>query len=173
MKTLGGGAFFLAFSILACVGQLGAAQTRGSGPGDAAASDDSGPKNALTLQINAHVLGENQPADTSELVHILVERTMKKFLTVVPAEVRPPLLKQGKVTIEFVVHADGKVTDITLAKPSGDVALDRAAWEAITCSVPYAAFARGVNIPEVKLRFTFLYNEPEVGQTSVFQPVFK
>jgi TonB family protein len=41
-------------------------------------------------------------------------------------------MKQGKVTIEFAIKKNGKVSGMRLVGGSGDVLLDRAAWAGIT-----------------------------------------
>jgi TonB family protein len=75
----------------------------------------------------------------------------------------PPVLKQGKVSIEFVVLKDGKVSGMTLHTSSGDVALDRAAWGSINASDPLPPLPQEFHGERLGLRFNFFYNlEPDV-----------
>lgn len=46
-------------------------------------------------------------------------------------------MKQGKVAIEFAISKEGRVANMCLVAISGDVALDRAAWNGITSSNPF------------------------------------
>jgi TonB family protein len=80
------------------------------------------------------------------------------WLQVIPTAARPPESTPGTVKILAWVHTDGRVTGMTLEQPSGKVALDRAAWAAITGSVPLESFPYGISVQQVKARFTFTYN---------------
>ena len=44
------------------------------------------------------------------------------------------------------------------SRPSGDVALDRAAWGGITASAPFAPLPSEFHGPYLALRFHFYYN---------------
>ena len=59
-----------------------------------------------------------------------------------------------------------------LVGPSGDVALDRAAWGGITASVPFADLPAEFTGPYLALRFNFYYNpkKGEVGGAAAQQP---
>ena len=70
----------------------------------------------------------------------------------------PPLLKQGKLSIEFAILKDGKVSGMTLHTSSGDVALDRAAWASITASNPFPPLPREFPGQVLGLRFYYFYN---------------
>ena len=50
--------------------------------------------------------------------------------------------KQGKVTIQFAILKNGKVTGMKLFANSGDVALDRAAWNGVAASSPLPTLPR-------------------------------
>jgi TonB family protein len=78
------------------------------------------------------------------------------------------------VVIAFVLHRDGKVTDMVLKKSSGDEELDQAAWLSIMRCGPYHVFPLDLKNTELSLQITFVYNgKPEASQTPVFTPVFK
>ncbi len=79
----------------------------------------------------------------------------------IPDEVNPPILKRGVVAVRFKVLPNGQVIDMQLDGRSGDTALDRAAWGAITGS-SYPALPREFHGPYLELRAYFLYNiEPQ------------
>jgi TonB family protein len=85
-------------------------------------------------------------------------QTKDRWMQGLPALARPPASTAGEVKIEAWLHTDGRVTGMVLEQGSGKVALDRAAWAAITGSAPYDAFPYGISVNQVRVRFTFLYN---------------
>jgi len=112
--------------------------------------------------VSIGLAGQVPPEDRKNLKDYwpaLESRTKQQWLTVLPAEARPPVSRPGTVVIEGVVHTDGRVTGMALKQPSGRPALDRAAWAAITRSMPYEAFPYGIAVDEAKVRFTFVYNQ--------------
>ena len=80
------------------------------------------------------------------------------WYTAMPESVYPPLRKTGKVSIEFVILPDGKVAGMKVFYPSGDVALDRAAWGGISASNPFPPLPKEFHGPYLGLRCYFLYN---------------
>jgi TonB family protein len=80
------------------------------------------------------------------------------WYTEMPQSVYPPLRKSGKVSIEFVILPDGKVQGMRVFFPSGDVALDRAAWGGISASNPFPPLPKEFHGPYLGLRCYFLYN---------------
>jgi TonB family protein len=80
------------------------------------------------------------------------------WYTEMPQSVYPPLRKTGKVAIEFVILPDGKVQGMRVFYPSGDVALDRAAWGGISASNPFPPLPKQFKGPYLGLRCYFLYN---------------
>jgi TonB family protein len=89
---------------------------------------------------------------------ILEKKTTQSWLGILPAQAKPPVSTPGQVRITCWVHTDGRVTGMALEHSSGKVALDRAAWGAVTSSVPYQAFPYGIAVDQVRVRFTFDYN---------------
>jgi TonB family protein len=112
--------------------------------------------------VSVELAGAVPPEDRKNLKEYwpaVESRTKQQWLMVLPAEARPPVSRPGTVIIEGMVHTDGRVTGMALKQPSGRPALDRAAWAAITRSMPYAAFPYGIAADEAKVRFTFVYNQ--------------
>ena len=66
--------------------------------------------------------------------------------------------KTGKVTIEFAITSDGKLTNIHLVASSGDWVLDRAAWGGVTQSSPFPPLPSQYRAPNLALRLQFHYN---------------
>jgi hypothetical protein len=88
--------------------------------------------------------------------HYETERTWDPLI---PDEVNPPILKSGMVAIRFKVLPNGRLMDgsLTLDGRSGDTALDRAAWGALTGS-NYPPLPKEFTGPYLEMRAYFLYN---------------
>jgi outer membrane biosynthesis protein TonB len=88
--------------------------------------------------------------------HYETERTWDPLI---PDEVNPPINKAGMVAIEFKVLPNGRLMpdSVQLVGRSGDTALDRAAWGALTGS-SYPPLPSDFHGPYLELRAYFLYN---------------
>jgi TonB family protein len=82
----------------------------------------------------------------------------QNWYTLIPEAARAPLMKKGKVSIEFAIPKDGKVAGLQLEGSSGDVSLDRAAWGGITASNPFPPLPAEFGGQYLALRFHFYYN---------------
>jgi outer membrane biosynthesis protein TonB len=105
------------------------------------------------------ILSDTQGVDFNSWLarwHYETERTWDPLI---PDEVNPPILKSGMVVIRFKVLPNGRLMDgsVILEGRSGDVALDRAAWGALTGS-NYPPLPRDFHGPYIELRAYFLYN---------------
>jgi TonB family protein len=107
---------------------------------------------------NLEVLTDTQGVDFGPYLSRVLQAVRMNWYNIIPEEARPPLLKKGKVSIEFVILKDGKIAGMTLRGPSGDVALDRAAWGGITASAPFAPLPAEFHGAYLGLRFHFYYN---------------
>jgi TonB family protein len=76
----------------------------------------------------------------------------------IPESAMPPVMKKGVVIIEFAITKDGKVLGMKLIGPSGDVALDRAAWGAITDAIPLPNLPTQFSGEYLLIRARFYYN---------------
>ncbi|HKD85984.1 MAG TPA: TonB family protein [Terriglobales bacterium] len=129
-------------------GTYGTGGDYGVGPGGTAAR----------VQGNLEVLSDTQGVDFGPYLSRVLQAVRMNWYNLIPEEARPPLLKKGKVSIEFVILKDGKVAGMRIVGPSGDVPLDRAAWGGITASVPFAPLPSEFHGPYLALRFHFYYN---------------
>ncbi len=128
-------------------GSYGTSGDYGAGPGGSAMK--MGP---------LEVLSDTQGVDFGPYLDRVLQAVRMNWYNLIPEEARPPLLKKGKVSIRFAILKDGKVAGMTLEGPSGDVALDRAAWGGITASNPFAPLPNEFHGPYLGLRFRFYYN---------------
>lgn len=85
------------------------------------------------------------PADNSAYMQALQSKI--KWLP-------PEKCKAGKVTVQFIVSADGSVSEVKVPQTSGDAALDQSAMSAIEKAAPFAPPA-DKNHP---LRVSFTFN---------------
>ena len=120
----------------------------GVGPGGTNAS----------MKGNLEVLSDTQGVDFGPYLSRLLDAVRRNWYNLIPEEARAPLMKKGKVAIEFAILSDGKVAGMKIVGPSGDVALDRAAWGGITASAPFAPLPSQYHGPYLALRFHFYYN---------------
>ena len=76
----------------------------------------------------------------------------------IPESALPPVMKKGVVVIQFSIGKDGRVAGMKLISSSGDVALDRAAWGAITDAIPLPKLPVQFAGQYLELRARFYYN---------------
>jgi len=129
-------------------GRFGGGGDYGAGPGGT---------NARVMG-NLEVLTDTQGVDFGPYLSRVLDAVRRNWYNLIPEEARPPLLKKGKVSIEFVIKKDGTIAGMTLRGPSGDVALDRAAWGGITASAPFQPLPSEFHGQYLGLRFHFYYN---------------
>jgi len=106
----------------------------------------------------AEILTDTMGVDFGPYLARITQVVRSNWYNVMPPSVYPPLLKQGKLSIEFVILKDGKVSGMTLHTSSGDVALDRAAWASITASNPFPPLPKEFPGQILGLRFYYFYN---------------
>jgi TonB family protein len=104
------------------------------------------------------VLSDTQGVDFGPYLQRVLHDVRENWYRIIPESARAPLMKKGKVSIEFVIGKDGRIDGMQLAGTSGDVALDRAAWGGITGSNPFPPLPKEFNGPYLALRFHFYYN---------------
>src|ERR1019366_8505468 len=137
----------------------GAAENRGrygaGQAGDYGVSQRRGGSKALD---QAEILTDTMGVDFGPYLPRMVGIVKQNWYTLMPRSVYPPILKQGKLAIEFVILKDGKSTQMAVRTSSGDVALDRAAWASITASNPFPPLPKEFPGQILGLRFYYFYN---------------
>ncbi len=106
------------------------------------------------------ILSDTQGVDFRAWMQRWHHETENTWDPLIPDEVNPPILKSGVVAIRFKVLPNGRLMDgsLVLEGRSGDTALDRAAWGALTGS-NYPPLPRDFHGPYLEIRAYFLYNE--------------
>jgi hypothetical protein len=112
------------------------------------------------LQAGTQILSDTQGVDFSAYMRKLHYDIQRNWEPLIPEEVQAPLLKKGITGIIFSILPDGQIGGITLETPSGDIALDKAAWAAIISEGQFPPLPKQFHGPNLTLRVGFFYNEP-------------
>lgn len=136
-----------------------AATNRGGYGGDSDADYGLGQgRQAAKAVGNLDVLSDTMGVDFGPYLSRVLHDVRQNWYNLIPEAARPPLMKKGKVSIEFAILKDGKVAGLQLTGTSGDVSLDRAAWGGITASNPFPPLPTEFGGQYLALRFHFYYN---------------
>jgi hypothetical protein len=133
----------------------GASRSPGSG-------DFAPPRNPLHPDANLagpEILSDTQGVDFNSYVRQTVIETEHTWGPLIPDSILPPLNRSGTVQIRFKILPNGRVMEgsMFLEGRSGDVAIDRSAWGAITGS-NYPPLPKEFHGPYLELRYLFLCN---------------
>lgn len=101
------------------------------------------------------ILSDTQGVDFGPYLERIVQDVRENWYHLIPESAE---MKKGKLAIEFAITKDGQVADMRLVASSGDVALDRPAWGAITGSNPFPPLPSEFTGSYLALRFRFYYN---------------
>ena len=82
----------------------------------------------------------------------------QNWYNLIPEVARPPIMKKGRLAIEFAITKDGSVAGMRLVASSKDAAMDRAAWGGIMASNPFAPLPEEFRGQYLALRCYFYYN---------------
>ena len=134
------------------------AATRGSFGGGAGGEFGMGTGPHGGIASNLEILSDTQGVDFGPYLSRIVHVVRINWYNLIPEVARPPLLKKGRVSIQFAIMPNGSVTGMTVVSPSGDVSLDRAAWGGITASNPFEPLPQQFHGPYLALQFNFYYN---------------
>ena len=106
------------------------------------------------------VLSDTMGVDFGPYLQRVLHDVKMNWYNLIPESARPPIMKKGKVAIEFAILKDGSIAGMKLEQDgsSGDTALDRAAWGGITASNPFPPLPSEFVGQYLALRFHFFYN---------------
>jgi TonB family protein len=115
---------------------------------------------AVDMGGGLEVLSDTQGFDFGPYLQRVKHDVKQNWQYLIPEAAKPPLLKKGKVTLEFAILKNGQIAGLRYVIGSGDVAFDRAAYGGITSSTPFPAlpFTFEFTGQYLSLRMTFLYN---------------
>ena len=137
----------------------GAAASRGSYGGDGG-DFGLGQGKKGTAYGALDVLSDTMGVDFGPYLARVLHDVKMNWYNLIPESARPPIMKKGKVAIEFAIMKDGSIRGLRLEDggTSGDPALDRAAWGGITASNPFPPLPNEFGGQYLALRFHFFYN---------------
>ncbi|HXR14998.1 MAG TPA: TonB C-terminal domain-containing protein, partial [Terriglobales bacterium] len=104
------------------------------------------------------LLTETKGVDFGPYLQRVVHDVRNNWYNLIPQQARAPLMKKGKVSIEFAILKNGTVSGMKLTSTSGDVALDRGAWGSIATSSPFQPLPSAFSGEYLGVRFTYFYN---------------
>jgi outer membrane biosynthesis protein TonB len=150
--------FFASAVLLASLTVLAQSAPAGS-PNPAPASAETDKPKPKSDTGGVEILSDTQGVGFSKWLarwHRITERTWDPLI---PDEVNSPKSKSGQLVIRFKVLPNGRLMagSMVLEGRSGDAALDRAAWGAITGS-NYPPLPTEFHGPFLELRALFVYN---------------
>jgi len=136
-----------------------AAENRGGYTGDGGSYGVLGQGRKPTAAMGPlEILSDTMGVDFTPYLQRVLHDVRMNWYNLIPESARAPLMKKGKVTIEFAILKDGTVAGMKLVSTSGDVALDRGAWGGITASNPFPPLPTEFGGQYLGLRFAFYYN---------------
>jgi hypothetical protein len=106
------------------------------------------------------ILSNTEGVDFRAWIERWYHETRNTWEPLIPDEVDPPISKSGMVVIRFRVLPNGRLMEpngVILEGRSGDTALDRAAWGALTGS-NYPPLPKDFHGQYLEMRATFIYN---------------
>jgi outer membrane biosynthesis protein TonB len=104
------------------------------------------------------ILSDTQGVDFGPYLARVQQSIQNNMYLLAPEEVRPPMMKHGRVIIRFFIMANGKANGMNVESSSGDVPMDRASWGSITASSPFGPLPQEFHGPYIELLFGFYYN---------------
>lgn len=134
-----------------------AAATRGRYAGDAG-DLGLGQRQNTARMGPLEITTDTQGVDFGPYLQRVLHDVKQNWYNLIPESAMAPLLKKGKVSIEFAITKNGQVAGLRYVNGSGDVALDRAAYGGITASNPFPPLPGEFGGQYLGLRFTFFYN---------------
>jgi TonB family protein len=159
-----GGVFGTAVSPGSAIEQAArASAARRSGYGGSGGEYGTGPTPQTQISSNYDVMSDTMGVDFGPYLARILHTVRENWINLIPEVARAPLMKQGKVSIQFAILKDGSVSGMQVIAPSGDASLDRAAWGGITGSNPFPPLPSEFGGQYLALRFHFYYN-PEKNE---------
>ena len=145
-------------SMIAQAEQAAAANRGGYGGAGQAGDYGSPGRSGAKALDQAEILTDTMGVDFGPYLTRVVQIVKQNWYSIMPPSVYPPIFKQGKLAIEFVILKDGTVSGLVRDTTSGDIALDRAAWGSITASTPFPPLPKEFPGKLLGLRFYYFYN---------------
>ncbi len=116
------------------------------------------PRPNSSIASDLDIMSDTMGVDFGPYLSRVLHDVRVNWYNLIPEVARAPLMKKGKVSVEFAILKDGHVAGMRLVYPSGDVSLDRAAMGGISGSNPFPPLPDEFRGQYLALRFHFYYN---------------
>ncbi len=110
---------------------------------------------------NLELLSDPMGVDFRPYLIRILAAVRRNWQAVIPESAR--MGQRGRVVVQFAVDRDGKVPKLVIAAPSGAPPLDRAAVAGISASNPFPPLPAEFKGEQIRLQFTFTYNQQNSG----------
>src|SRR5215831_1710555 len=107
---------------------------------------------------NMEILSDTMGVDFGPYMKRLKITVQDHWEPLIPEAALPPMMKRGRVVIEFAILKDGTIAGMRMVGGSGDLALDRAAWGALTNAIPLPRLPVQFSGDYLRIRAAFYYN---------------
>ena len=134
---------------------LGASGSRGGG---AAENGLSAAASQPARQSQVDVISDTMGVDFGPYLSRILRAVRVNWYTRIPESARAPLMKKGKVSIQFDILKTGQIAGMEVVGTSGDPSLDGAAIGGINQSGPFPPLPNQFQGQYLALRFHFFYN---------------
>jgi TonB family protein len=134
-----------------------AANPRAASPGNDG-DYGSGIRPRVDTRGNFDILSDTRGVDFGPYMKRLRVTVHEHWDPLIPEVALPPMMKKGIVVIEFAIMKDGTIRAMQLLSSSGDLALDRAAWGALTSATPLQRLPENFPDDYLLVRAAFYYN---------------
>jgi len=127
-------------------------------------SDEKRPSQPNTGSVHGpiDILSDTAGMDVHPYLDGMLKLIRTSWYNRIPGSARAPIMKKGHVTVEFQILKDGQITDVLYTDSSGDTALDKAAYNAVTDSSPLPSLPDDFGCKYLALQIHFYYNEAAV-----------
>jgi TonB family protein len=134
---------------------LGASGSRGGG---AAENGLSAATSEPARQSEVDVISDTRGVDFGPYLSRVLRAVRVNWYSRIPESARAPLMKKGKVSIQFDILKTGQIAGMEIVGTSGDPSLDGAAIGGINQSGPFPPLPTQFQGQYLALRFHFFYN---------------
>lgn len=114
------------------------------------------------VHLSVRILSSISPSDRAILrngwVPLVRRAVTANWRPLLPDTVRPPMAQPGTTVVVFGLGPRGHLHHLTVARSSGDKALDQAARGAVTSAMPYPPFPPNFPARPLRVRLTFHYD---------------
>ena len=118
----------------------------------------SGIRPRVDTKGNLEILSDTRGVDFGPYMRRLHVTVEDHWYPLIPEIALPPVMKRGRVIIEFAIMKDGSLQGLKIVGSSGDAALDRAAYGALTNAVPLPKLPVEFSGEYLMIRAAFYYN---------------